>query len=113
VGQEVGGFPARQAALNEQSGNKEHAGHEESVVEQHDQIESEPAHPVAIAVIGVVHDRVVQHHQQRDQSARAVQRNDAFRSHHGLSAAIGFLQHHVSKSVPAFKQMDSRLVQNH
>jgi hypothetical protein len=58
---------------------KKHAGHEEAVIEQHDQIESEPAHPVAIAELGVIDDRVVQHHQERDKGARAVQRNDAFR----------------------------------
>jgi len=48
--------PARKAVTNEQPGNEEHAGHEETVIEQHDQIESEPAHPVAIAEIGVNDD---------------------------------------------------------
>src|SRR6202521_1842596 len=58
VGQEVCGTPARQAVTNEQSRNEKHAGHEETVIKQHDQIESEPAHPVGIAEIGVIDDRV-------------------------------------------------------
>jgi hypothetical protein len=41
---------------------------------------------------------VVQHHQQRDESARAIQRNDTFRGDHGLSTDIGFLQHHFSST---------------
>jgi hypothetical protein len=90
AGQEVSGSPARQAVANEQSRNEKHAGHEETVVEQHDQVESEPAHRIAIAEIGVIDDRVVQHHQQRDKGARPFQRNDAFHSHHSSTAAIGF-----------------------
>src|SRR5882672_2828533 len=80
LGQEVCGSSARQAVTNEQSRNKEHAGHEKTVIEQHDQIESEPAHPVGIAEIGVIDDRVVQHHQQRDKAARAVDWNASFQS---------------------------------
>jgi hypothetical protein len=53
----------REAVANEQSGDKEHAGHEETVTEQRDQIKSEPAHPVAIAEMGVIEGRVVQHYQ--------------------------------------------------
>ena len=98
VAQEVSGSPARQAVTNEQSRNEKHAGHEEAVIEQHDQIESEPAHPIAIAEISVIDDRVVQQHQQRDKSARAVQRNDAFRCHHSPTVAIGFPQHHISNA---------------
>jgi hypothetical protein len=49
---------------------KKHAGHKETVIEQHDVIEAEPAHPVAMAKVGVVDDRVVRHHQQRDDGTR-------------------------------------------
>src|ERR1700688_3586356 len=82
--------PSRQAAPDEQSGNEKHAGHEETVIEQHDQIEAEPAHFVAMAKVGVVDDRVMQHHQQRDEGARAVERNDVHRRLYGVISEVYF-----------------------
>jgi hypothetical protein len=55
-------IPAREAVMNEQSRDQEHEGHEEAVVEQHDQIEAEPADPIAVAEIGVVDDGMVDDH---------------------------------------------------
>src|ERR1700759_810382 len=57
----------RQALAHEQARDQEHAGHEEAVVEQYDQVEAEPAYAVAVAEIGVVDDGVVDNHQERDE----------------------------------------------
>src|SRR5260370_16608839 len=54
AGQEISGSPACQTVMDEQSRNEKHAGHEETVIEQYDQIESEPAHPLTIAKIGEI-----------------------------------------------------------
>src|SRR6185436_14143855 len=45
---------AGQAFMDEQSRNQEHEGHEETVIEQYDQVEAKPTHPVAIAEMGEV-----------------------------------------------------------
>ena len=89
--------------MNEQPRDQEHAGHEETVVEQHDQIEAEPAHLVAIAEIGVVDDGMMDQHQQRDEGARAVERDDAPRRRGGLIVFVGLAQHRFgSKAEPLF-----------
>ncbi len=58
-----------------------HESHEEAIVEQHDQIEAEPAHPVTVAEIGVVDNGMVDDHQKCEEGTRAVERDDAFRCH--------------------------------
>ena len=79
--------------MNEQPRDQEHEGHEETVVEQHDQIEAEPAYPVAIAEIGEVDDGMVDHHQQRGEGARAVERDDTPRRRGGLIVFTALAQH--------------------
>src|SRR5258708_16443582 len=79
--------------MDEQSRNQEHEGHEETVIEQHDQIEAKPTHPVAIAEMGEVDGGMVDHHQQSDERARPVERHDASRHRGGLIALAGFSQH--------------------
>ena len=63
------------------------------VVLFNDQIEAEPTHPVAIAEMGEVDDGMVDHHQQRDEGARPIERHDAPRHRGGLIALAGFSQH--------------------
>ncbi len=96
AGEIVQRSPARQAVVDEQPGEQEHAGHEEAVVEQHHQIETEPAHAVAAAEMGVVDDGVVQQHQERDAGARPVQRYDTHRRRHGLIGNVRFPQHRLA-----------------
>jgi hypothetical protein len=89
--------PARQTAVNEQAGDEEHAGHEVAVVEQHDEVETEPAHPVAAdAEMGVVDRGVVQHDREGDEGARAIERNDSFRRPSALAFVIGGSLHRFS-----------------
>ena len=45
------------------------------IVEQHDRIEAEPAHPVTVAKIGVVDDGMVDDHRKCDEGTRAVERD--------------------------------------
>jgi hypothetical protein len=76
--------------MHEQAGKEEHAGHEEAVAEQHHQVEAEPAHAVAAdAEMRVVDDGVIEHHQQGDEGARAVERNDAVRGERDLAVVAG------------------------
>ena len=78
AGEIVRRAPARQAGMHEQAGDEEHAGHEEAVAEQHHEVEAEPAHAIAAdAEMRVVDDGVVEHDEQGDEGARAVERNDA------------------------------------
>ncbi len=84
--------------MDEQSRNQEHEGHEEAVVEQDDQVEAKPAHPVAIAEMGEVDDGMVDHHQQRDERARPVERHDAPRDPGDLIALTGLSQHGFGSS---------------
>jgi hypothetical protein len=65
--------------MDEKSRDQKHESHEEAVIEQHDQIEAEPAHPVAVAEIGVVDNGMMEDHQKRGEGARAIERNDASR----------------------------------
>jgi hypothetical protein len=43
------------------------------IVEQHEQIDAEPAHPVTVAKIGVVDDGMVDDHRKCDEGTRAVE----------------------------------------
>jgi len=78
--------------MDEKSRDQKHESHEEAVIEQHDQVEAEPAHPVAVAEIGVVDDGMMDDHQKGDEGARAVEPNDAFRGQ-GLIVFESFAQH--------------------
>src|ERR1700688_5127059 len=91
---------SRQAAEDEQSGDEKHEGHKKTVIEHNDEIEAEPAHSVAMAKVGVVDDRVMQHHQQRDEGARAVERSDVHRRLHAVISYVyfWFMQHHCSEA---------------
>ena len=58
-----------------------------------------------MAEIGVVDNRVVQHHEQRDDGTRAVERNDTHRRRHGLIAyglvsAASFFAEAKSETIP-------------
>ena len=72
---------------------EKHAGHKETVIERLDEIEAEPAHPVAMAKGGAVDDQVVQRHQQRDDGTRAVERCDAPLRRHRQIVSSWYLQH--------------------
>ena len=96
IAQEVRRSPAGQAVVHEQARDQEHAGHEEAVVEQHDEVEPQPAHFVAVAEMGVVDRGMVDQHQQRDEGARAVERNDAPPRLDGPVAPIALAQHLVT-----------------
>ncbi len=74
--------------MNEQARDEKHAGHEEAVIEQHDEVEAEPARVIAIAEISVIDDRVMQHHQQRDAGSRAVKSRDAHRRRRDLIISV-------------------------
>src|SRR6266852_2990715 len=84
---------SHQAVPDEQSGDEKHEGHEETVVEQYDQIKAKPAHFVAAAEIGVIDDGVVKQHQQYDERSRAVQRDNAWRRDRGRIALVRLPQH--------------------
>jgi hypothetical protein len=90
------GPPACQAVADEQPGDQEHAGHEETVVEQHDQVETEPAHFVAAAEMSVVDNGMMQHDQKRNKRARAVERGDAQGRRYSLFAGVRLSQHELS-----------------
>src|ERR1700744_5777367 len=92
--------------MDEQARHQENESHEKAVVEQHDEIETEPADAVAIAEIRVVDDGMVEHHQQRRKRAGAVERDDAAARHGSLLAVTDLLQHR-SALVPVRRVQDS------
>jgi hypothetical protein len=96
VAQEACRSPAGQAVVHEQARDQEHASHEEAVVEQHDEVEPQPAHFVAAAEMGVVHHGVMDQHQQRDEGARTVERDDAPGGRPGPTASFGLVLHLIS-----------------
>src|ERR1700744_6264213 len=95
--------PAFQAVVNEQSRDQEHEGHEETVVEQYDQVEAEPAYAVAVAEIGVVDGGVGDPHQEGGEGARGFDCAPAPRRHGGLIAVAGFFQHFSRLDRTAFR----------
>ena len=96
IAQEIRRSPAGQAVMDEQARDQEHAGHEEAVVEQHDEVEPQPAHFVAAAEMGVVHHGVMDQHQQRDEGARTVECYDTPGGRSGTIASFGLVQHLIS-----------------